>query len=149
MTDRNQKKSSGNKLCINYLLYNLIVQHLLFKFFFKCTAGKPLLHCFLQASSLFHCIIKILVGVCMSGFSMCKGMFNFEHWDTMFRVSLMMLCEYCHVPLRWMQRQIPHSWIALGMSCVASQRKLTQNSGVHIPGAGHFFKVNLIQASAT
>lgn len=61
----------------------------------------------------------------------------------------MTLCGYCHVPLRWMQKQIPHSWIALGMSCAASQRKLTQNSGVRIPGAGHFFKVNLIQASAT
>lgn len=41
-----------------------------------------------------------------------------------------------------------HSWIALGMSSAASQRKLTQNSGVHIPDAGHLFKVNLIQASA-
>lgn len=78
MADRNQKKSSGNKLCINDLLYNFIVQHLLFSIFLSALQEN---HCYvaLFRQAPFHCIIKILVGACMSGFSMCKGVFNFEH----------------------------------------------------------------------
>lgn len=61
-----------------------------------------------------------LVHECISGLCMCKGTFNFEHWDTMFWLLLMMPWESCDIPLRWVQRKIPHTWIALRMSCAAS-----------------------------
>lgn len=72
------KRSQVVKNCVGDLLYDVTVQHLLFKFLFRCTAGKPLLHCFIQARSLFHCLTKTLVGAWMSGLCMCvcKGMFE-------------------------------------------------------------------------
>lgn len=87
------KRSQVAINCVSDLLYYVSGQHLLF--FFKCTVGKNLLRCFIQARSLFRCIIKALVGARMNGLHMDvrMGMFNIERWVSMFWLLLMTLSE--------------------------------------------------------
>lgn len=54
-----------------------------------------MLRCFIQAGSLFCCIIKALIGACVNGLCMgaCLDLFNFEYGVSMSWLVLMTLTK--------------------------------------------------------